>query len=42
MRFDYYLYIYMITNHPGCPKKEIEKYYLQSKLPEYWVINLRY
>lgn len=31
----------MITNHPAYPIKEIDKYYLQTKLPEYIIyINL--
>ncbi|CAD8196548.1 unnamed protein product [Paramecium octaurelia] len=30
----------MITNHPSYPKKEIDKYYLQTKLPEYQTVPL--
>ncbi|CAD8111995.1 unnamed protein product [Paramecium sonneborni] len=28
----------MITNHPAYPTKEIDKYYLQTKLPEYQTV----
>ncbi|CAK61635.1 unnamed protein product (macronuclear) [Paramecium tetraurelia] len=30
----------MITNHPAYPKKEIDKYYLQTKLPEYQTVPI--
>ncbi|CAD8122630.1 unnamed protein product [Paramecium sonneborni] len=30
----------MITNHPAYPKKEIDKYYLQTKLPEYQTVPM--
>ncbi|CAD8101146.1 unnamed protein product [Paramecium primaurelia] len=30
----------MITNHPAYPIKEIDKYYLQTKLPEYQTIPI--
>ncbi|CAD8121669.1 unnamed protein product [Paramecium sonneborni] len=30
----------MIINHPAYPKKEIDKYYLQTKLPEYQTVPM--